>query len=283
MNLSDRALLVQLSVSQWTARKYDKKVSKEVAVSHGTTTDAGRYNKSLLPMNDLLDRVHKKTTHIREKFYKNTLPWGIEGTMMLPTSNYLEFVTEFRKEKGEWEYIVRDFVDNYDRLKADAQRILGGLYVEADYPSARDIEQKFSIDMAIFPVPASDFRVTIASDELTRIQQDVERRVAQAQQTAVRDVWNRLFEKVKHMAEKLADPKAIFRDSMVENARETCALLTRLNFTDDPNLEAMRQEVEATLLKHPEALRNDPDLRSDTASKAKEIMDKMSVFMGVTA
>jgi len=280
MNLSDRALLVQLSVSQWTARKYDKKVSKEVAVSHGTTTDAGRYNKSLLPMNDLLDRVHKKTTHIREKFYKNTLPWGIEGTMMLPTSNYLEFVTEFRKEKGEWEYIVRDFVDNYDRLKADAQRILGGLYVEADYPSARDIEQKFSIDMAIFPVPASDFRVTIASDELTRIQQDVERRVAQAQQTAVRDVWNRLFEKVKHMAEKLADPKAIFRDSMVENARETCALLTRLNFTDDPNLEAMRQEVEATLLKHPEALRNDPDLRSDTASKAKEIMDKMSVFMG---
>jgi hypothetical protein len=280
MNLSDRALLVQLSVSQWTARKYDKKVSKEVAVSHGTTTDAGRYNKSLLPMNDLLDRVHKKTTHIREKFYKNTLPWGIEGTMMLPTSNYLEFVTEFRKEKGEWEYIVRDFVDNYDSLKADAQRILGGLYVEADYPSARDIEQKFSIDMAIFPVPASDFRVTIASDELTRIQQDVERRVAQAQQTAVRDVWNRLFEKVKHMAEKLADPKAIFRDSMVENARETCALLTRLNFTDDPNLEAMRQEVEATLLKHPEALRNDPDLRSDTASKAKEIMDKMSVFMG---
>lgn len=280
MNLSDRALLVQLSVSQWTARKYDKKVSKEVAVSHGTTTDAGRYNKSLLPMNDLLDRVHKKTTHIREKFYKNTLPWGIEGTMMLPTSNYLEFVTEFRKEKGEWEYIVREFVDNYDSLKADAQRILGGLYVEADYPSARDIEQKFSIDMAIFPVPASDFRVTIASDELTRIQQDVERRVAQAQQTAVRDVWNRLFEKVKHMAEKLADPKAIFRDSMVENARETCALLTRLNFTDDPNLEAMRQEVEATLLKHPEALRNDPDLRSDTASKAKEIMDKMSVFMG---
>ena len=283
MNLSDRALLVQLSVSQWTARKYDKKISKEVAVSHGTTTDAGRYNKSLLPMNDLLDRVHKKTTHIREKFYKNTLPWGIEGTMMLPTSNYLEFVTEFRKEKGEWEYIVRDFVDNYDSLKADAQRILGGLYVEADYPSARDIEQKFSIDMAIFPVPASDFRVTIASDELTRIQQDVERRVAQAQQTAVRDVWNRLFEKVKHMAEKLADPKAIFRDSMVENARETCALLTRLNFTDDPNLEAMRQEVEVTLLKHPEALRNDPDLRSDTASKAKEIMDKMSVFMGVTA
>jgi hypothetical protein len=66
---------------------------------------------------------------------------------------------------------------------------------------------------------------------------------------------------------------------MVENAREICAMLPRLNFSDDPNLEAMRQEVEATLLKHPEALRNDPDLRQDTAAEAKKIMDKMSVFM----
>jgi len=93
------------------------------------------------------------------------------------------------------------------------------------------------------------------------------------------EVWTRLFDRVKHMAEKLADPKAIFRDSMVENAREICALLPRLNFADDPNLEAMRQQVEATLLKHPDALRNDPDLRRDTAAEAKAIMDKMSVFM----
>jgi hypothetical protein len=57
-------------------------------------------------------------------------------------------------------------------------------------------------------------------------------------------------------------------------------MLSRLNFTDDPNLETMRQQVEDSLLKHPEALRNNPDLRSDTALEAKSIMDKMSVFMG---
>jgi len=133
--------------------------------------------------------------------------------------------------------------------------------------------------MAVFPVPNTDFRVAIGSEELSRIQQDVERRVADAQSKAMQDVWQRLFDRVKHMAEKLADPKAIFRDSMLENTREICALLPRLNFTDDPNLEAMRQQVEATLIKHPEALRNDPDLRRDTAADAKAIMDKMSVFM----
>jgi hypothetical protein len=96
----------------------------------------------------------------------------------------------------------------------------------------------------------------------------------------MKEVWDRLYERVKHMAEKLADPKAIFRDTMVENTKELCALLPRLNFMDDPDLESLRQQVESSLLKHPEALRNDPDLRRDTAAEAKQIMDKMSVFMG---
>jgi len=280
MNLSDRALLVQLNISQWTARKYDKRATQQVADSNNTTMAAGRYNKSLLPMNDYLDRVHKKATFIREKYYKNTLPWGMDGTMMLPTSNYLQFMNDFRKEKSEWLTCVNDFVTAYPQLVLNAQQLLGGLYDPADYPAQHLIADKFKMDMAIFPVPSSDFRVSIASEELSRIQQDVEARVKDAQQAALQEVWQRLFERVKHMADKLADPKAIFRDSLVENAREICAMLPRLNFADDPNLEAMRSEVESKLLKHPEALRNDPDLRSDTAAEAKRIMDIMGSFMG---
>jgi hypothetical protein len=280
MNLNDRALLVQLNVSQWTARKYDKSASKEVTTAHGAASAAGRFNKSLLPMNDKLDNIHKKTTFIRQKYYDNTLPWGMDGTMMLPTANYLSFMSDFRKEKGEWEMLVQDFLSDYDQMKQDAQRILGSLYNAADYPLRFELAHKFKMDMAVFPVPSADFRVSIGSEELSRIQADVVRRVKDAERTAMLDIWQRLFDRVKHMAEKLADPKAIFRDSMVENAREICALLPRLNFNDDPNLEALRQEVEGKLIRHPEALRNDPDLRRDTAAEAKKIMDAMSVFMG---
>ncbi len=282
MNLNDRALLVQLNVSQWMARKYDKKVTKEVANTHGTTVDAGRYNKSLLPMHNLLDAVHRKTTTVRNIYYKNTLPWGMDGTMMLPSSNYLQFMTEFRKQKSEWMSLVNDFVTEYPVLIQNAQNILGSLYDPADYPSQESITDKFRMDMAVFPVPSSDFRVSIASDELSRIQQDVEARVMNAQQNAMQEVWQRLFDRVKHMAERLSDPKAVFQSSMIENARELCALLPRLNFADDPNLEALRQEVESKLLKHPDALRNDPDLRSDTAEEARRIMAAMGSFMGAS-
>jgi hypothetical protein len=204
----------------------------------------------------------------------------MDGTQMLPSANYLSFMTDFRKQKAEWEYAVALFIDHYDDMKTIAKRVLGSLYSEADYPSEQEIIHKFKMDMAVFPVPSTDFRVQLSNDELNHIRGDLEARLATAQQAAVRDVWDRLFDKVKHIADKLADPKAIFRDSMVENAKELCELLPRLNFTDDPNLEMMRAEVEAKLIgHHPEALRNNLDLRHDTASEAKAIMDKMAVYM----
>lgn len=201
---------------------------------------------------------------------------------MLSSKNYLSFTNEFRKEKGEWQYLVDDFLNNYDDLRQDAQRVLGQLYNEDDYPSQDMLARKFSMDLAIFPVPSTDFRVAIGDEELAEIQKDVERRVMDAQNHAMQDLWDRLYKQVEHMTEKLSDPKAIFRDSMVDNARELCSLLPRLNFTDDPNLENLRQQVEANIARHhPDALRNDPDLRQDTAAEAKAIMEKMKTFMGV--
>ena len=282
MNLSDSAVLVQLSISQWTARKYDRKISKEVADSHGASADAGRYNQVLLPANDALKNVHSKTQFIRGLFYENTLPWGLEGQQILPTGNYLNFINMFRKERAEWNSLVDTFITAYPALKAEAKRFLpNGMYDEADYPNPSDIYKRFKMDIAVFPVPSTDFRVQIGSDEMERVQLDVEARVKQAAQNAMFDVWQRLFDKVKHIAEKLADPKAIFRDSMIENARELCELLPKLNFADDPNLEKLRQEVEAKLAgNHPDALRNDPDLRRSTAEEANRIMDAMKGFMG---
>ena len=280
MKFTDRALLVQLSISQWTARKFDKKTTKEVADSHGVTEVVGRYNKALLPLNDLLKQIHQTSAAIRQRFYANTLPWGIEGTFILPTGNYLEFMTEFRGYKSKWLALVDQFCDQYPAIKMEAQKILGPMYDPKDYPDDDQIRDRFKMDMAVFPVPSNDFRVELADDELSRIQKDVEQRAQLAAQTAMRDAWDRLYAKVTHIAGKLSDPKAIFKDSTIENTRDLCDVLTRLNFADDPDLEAMRQEVEAKLVSHhPDSLRNDPILRQDSAAAARDIAKRMEIFM----
>ena len=282
MKLSDKALLVQLKVSQMTGRKYDRRATEQVAQQNGATMMAGRYNKSLFPVNDHLTHIHQKTTLIRKKYYNNTLPWGLEGTQILPSANYLNFMTDFRKEKSEWQLLVDTFFKEYPKLTANAQTFLGQLYNKADYPPLYEVQRKFSMDMTVMPVPSSDFRCEgLDNSELVGIRSDIDRQVYKASQNAMKEAWQRLYDRVKHMAETLADPAKNFKNTLVENTQDICSVLTRLNFADDPNLEELRQEVEGKLANnHPESLRNDPDLRRDKASEAREIMDKMGAFMG---
>lgn len=281
MKLSDRALLVQLSISTWSANKLDKEISNETNAIKGVQQNAGRYHKSLLPMCDLLDDIKKKATLIRTKFYDNTLPWGVKGIQILPTANYLAFMTDFRKERSEYEYLVKQFVPAYPQLVQDAQRFLGAAYKPADYPEAHEIADKFKMDMQVMPVPNNDFRVNIADEELERIHDEVEARVKDAARGAMQDVWQRLYDKVKHLAEKLADPNAIFRDTTVNHLVDLCELLPRLNVMDDPNLEAMRQEVEAKLAGYnPDVLRANPTTRKSVADEANDIAARMAAFMG---
>lgn len=281
IKLNDKALLVQLNVSQWTARKYDRKITAEIANQHGASMEAGRYNKRLLDSVEL-EEVHKLTGMIRKEYYANTLPWGMEGSQILPTTNYFAFVKRFGDLKSEWERKVRAFLEAYPQLREDAKRLLpNGMYNEEDYPSEDALASRFRIEVNMMPLPATDFRLSLNDDEIARIQEDVKARLQHAQQTAMRELWGRLYERVKHIAERLSDPDALFRNSMIENARDICDMLPRLNVMDDPMLAKMGEEVRRTLLVDPDGLREDKVHRADKARQAQAIIDQMGAFMGI--
>lgn len=281
MSLANSAVLVQMTISQWTARKYDRKASNTVANAHGVSSQVGRYNKALMPGTQSLAQIHALSGAIRNKYLANTLPWGIEGTRILPSENYITFMNELSKDISDWKSLVSAFVSSYPLLKVQAQRDLGSLYSDADYPPVNTIREKFNIDVAVFPVPSTDFRVAIQSEEIERIKADVERRVQTAQVEAVKELWDRLYKRVEALHERIADPSNTFRNSTLENLQETCDLLTRMNFSNDPQLEAMRKEVSDALAKHhPDTLRLDLTVRRETANKAEEIMRRMRGYMG---
>ena len=282
MTLDTKAVLVQLNISQWTARKYDKRVTQEVSDKHNTVGDVGRYNKALLPDNDLLKRIQKKATAIRTEYYANTLGWGVtDGIQLLPSANYMDFMEQFREHRAEWQVLVDEFISQYMQLKANAERTLGDMYNESDYPEEHELRSKFAMDMTVLPVPSDDFRVEIGSDEMERIADEVRSQVEGAYQSSIKEIWQRLYDKVETMNAKLSDPKAVFRDTLTENLSDVCDLLTRMNINNDPDLESIRQQVDSELARnHPDALRNDPIKRREVADKSKDIMSKMNVFMG---
>jgi hypothetical protein len=283
-HLSDSALLVHLNVSQWAARKLDKRASAIVA--RAGEGSKGNFNKTLLPTCNELGVIHSETAEIRKAFRLNTLPWGIDGTFILPSSNYLGFMQEFRAMKDGWTRLVSAFIRAYPQAQLDAERILNSgihdLYDRRDYPSHNEVGMKFGMELTVMPVPsAGDFRVDLAESEIESMRSDIEQRVAQSQQAAIKDVWQRLYDKVNWLHGRLADPKTTFHTETYNDAVDMVKLLTRLNFTGDANLESLRMEAENKLFSiHPESLRNDPVLREDTANEAKAISDKMAVFMG---
>lgn len=276
MNLTDKALLAQLNISQWTAKKLDRKITEEVAINHQAATTAGTYRKALLPASEQLAAIHAKTSQIRFRFYDNTLPWGLDGIQMLPSANYLAFMTDFRNEKALWETLVADFLLVYDQLVIDAKTSRGSMYNEKDYPSKDIVAAKFGMSMTIMPVPGDDFRVEVGEEELATIRSEVRASVVASMKGALIEVWQRLYDKVDWLVDRLSDPKNTFKVSMYEQMLELCELVPRLNFADDPDLEAFRVEVDSKLARHhPESLRNDPDLRRETYNSAVDIKARM--------
>jgi hypothetical protein len=78
------------------------------------------------------------------------------------------------------------------------------------------------------------------------------------------------------MHEKLSDPDAIFRDTLVTNARELCDVLTRLNIGEDSHLEDIRQSLERLALNNePETLRKDDRARAQVADETAALLSAM--------
>lgn len=279
--ISSKAMLVSLSISQWSARKYDKQISAKVANDYATTTDAGRYNKCLLG-NDALREITRASGDARTYHYANTLPWTDDGARILPAAHYLAYTQKMQEFRLRFEDAVNSFVSNYPALMDEAKFALNGMFASADYPLPMDISQRFNLAVTVMPIPTSaDFRVDLQQSDVDAIRQDIEERFAQAQAAAQRDPWDRLHASVSHMAERLSDNKAIFRDSLTENLAEICNLLPALNVFGDPDLERMREEVQEKLCTtSAQTLRTYPGARQRTATAATELLDRMSAYTG---
>lgn len=280
--LLSRAVLASLNISAWSARKHDKAVTRETNAAHNASADAGRYNKQLLPTD--AHTFKALTSHIaavRVIHYRETLAWTDDGKRLLPILNYTNYTDLMRKAKHEYDSLLSDFLADYPTLAANAPQRLNGMYRADDFPSVSQIESKFGFSVGYDPVPSGgDFRVALSQEEIDILASRTEERMRDAFKDANMDAVKRLYTRVSAIHETLAQPEAIFRDSLINNARELCDILTRLNVSDDVNLESLRKQTEALATVQPETLRNDPVTRSQTAQDAQSILSTMMTVYG---
>ena len=114
------AMLVELSISCWTARKLDKRVSQEVDTTNGAKARAGNYNKNLLAGTQKLDNIVKFAANVRAWHNTNTLPWSDNGSRLLPMSNFMAYKEQLGVLEENYNALVDKFIDSYPNLVISA-------------------------------------------------------------------------------------------------------------------------------------------------------------------
>ena len=161
MNLTSKALLVQLNISQWSARKYDKKVTKSVTNATMLQQQRDGLTKPYCPM----PRSLRLCIRSPQQFVVSTTNrhylgvWKVRCYCQRITT--WEFMADFNTMKNEWEGMVADFVAGYPQLVSAAQTELGSMYDPQDYPPVGDIANRFQMQLTVMPVPSDDFRVGV--------------------------------------------------------------------------------------------------------------------------
>jgi hypothetical protein len=287
-HITERAMLVKISIHQWTARRHDKKVSDEVAQRHGSDATMGSYQKDLVAR-EALKEISEISSQIRTALYKRTLPWLDDGCRILPAAFYFDAMAEWKDLIHRREAKVGEFIANWDAVVADARLKLNGLFDERDYPRKERLPKAFEIDLTVFPLPAGDdFRVPLGkAEEEAQIKTQVEDRVNELIERATRDVWGRIHEVVERMVDRLRAYKveegktvSTFRDSLVENVRDLVGLLPGLNVAGDGELDAMTKRLsDALCVYDAQQLRDSDLLRHQIADRAEKILTEVSDFL----
>ena len=276
MSIHERAMLVDISISKWSMRKYDRRISLEITDQYNADSESARLNKLLIAI-DEGRKITQAAGESRTFHYTNTLPWSDEGKRILPSANYWDYVNALNEKKHKFWRIVEAFWNKYDVYKDEARINLGDLFNEDDYPPLEHLRNKYRFDISFLPIPkAEDFRVDLGNDAVDRIRLEIEQSVKTAEQVAIKDMWTRLHEAIKHIIERLSSKDAIFRDSLIGNVIELSGLLPKLNFNNDSHLNDLCKEINQSICTiAPENIRKDANLRKATANKAGEIIKKV--------
>lgn len=271
--IQEKAMLVTLTTSHWSATKFDPKVTKEIDETHGSE-NSGRFNKILITSN-LLKDISGSLNKARTYHYEVTLPWDDKGPRLLPVAKYFDYTKNMEKFQTEHKELVSKFLKEYPELQKLAKVRLNTLYKDADYPDVHTLSSKFNLSYKLSLIAdEEDLRITISKNEMEELKKNIKSSLSDRIDNAKNNMIERIETAVKAMHEKLSEPEATFRDSLVGNIVALAELIPSMNFDDDEQFDWLAKKLNKFNV-DPKKLRKDMKLRADTAKKAKKLHKKI--------
>lgn len=273
-DLRQAVVLVELNISSFTGNTRTDKGAHQLAQANQADERAlSAYYKAL--RDEDKKSVSTPVSQARSRFYEMTVPWDNSGRRACPVERLQALVDFLEARKTEMFDAARRLVERYDELTDIAHQRAGELWDARRWPSRAKLEGSFGWNLQIEPLPnTDDIRLKHVDPALVeKIERNMQGQLTERFNRATRDLARRLLEMVERCVERLSDPNATFRDSLIQNLRRACRDLPTLNLGNDRELALLFERIDGQLAGYePQTLRDRPRERQKAAETAKGLL-----------
>lgn len=293
-SLKAKALLVSITIRQWSATKRDKNATAELAESKRASEQRVRVNKTLVSCEEL-DKVKKLAGEIRKCHYEHTAAWG-EKNRIMPAAKFGTFRAKMVGFKMAFEQAADEFVAVYESEVLEAQRDdvgLGHVFNRDDYPDKATVRDAFSLNWEfqnLSDQPDGDFRCCLSDGDRAAVQQSMQAQFKANAVAAMADTYEKVRETLEALSGMLTHERTNkagekvpgkITASVIERACELADNLDGFNLTDDPRMSqlvASLQQNLAGMEDDVDRIRNEPEAREEAAEQAQAVLSLMQSF-----
>jgi len=296
-SLSDRGVLVELSISEIRGSRKDKAATRAAQKQYGVQDPrAVNVTKNPFAGNELLKKINHTSRTARTDIKAETPPFGGFGYRYLACDRIGDMCNhmtglEQQFNKYVWGYDeqqpddhgllrpvhVDGFLDQYEWDKIRIAVELGDLYNENDYPPLEVMQRKFKFSFTVLPIPqAGHFVADMIGEEFEHIMTTFSDYHATAIDGITKDMFGRVRDVLSTLSNQL-DEKGGIHEKTFDTFYPLLDMLKTYNLTNDTQLEAVRQRLEEQFRGASKFPLNKDVLKCDTVlrAEAKQTVDEV--------
>ena len=283
------AVLVELQISTWTARKKDKAATAKVAREAGASAKAGNYNKNLLAGCTELEDLKKFVGNARNDHYAMTAPWSDMGLRFLPTANgaFFNYINHMTGLEQEYWRLYKLFEDEYSWRISNMlaqQKELGTMFDQSEYPPVDELRRKFGWTLSKQPVPESGhFSLDIPNEQQEILKREYDEFYGAQLRGVANDIWSRLKKNLETVLRQLSPKDELdangnqkynkLYDSVFDTSLSLITMMRDFNVTGDTRMTMVADQLENALYGvNTDALKNSESLRLEKQQEVKDII-----------
>lgn len=280
----ESALLAQVSISVWAAKRSDKEASERLTSDANASRRAASVTINLLAgAEENIKAVTGAFEAVRSLHYSYTLPWVSDphasrqkGPRLLPHLLFDQYLGALSRQKREAQALLDAW--DFDADVARAKPNLGSL-TRADYPAADEVKRSFRIHMEFEPIAEGTQFKGLPDLAVERLSRALDIRQQRMVEEAQKALWKEARERVAHVVDQFGDAERKLYQSTLDNTRELLTLLPGWNLAGSPEVDEVVQDIKNMLDGVGiEDVRKNSNTRQDVAENARRVLEKLDRF-----